>query len=817
MAVKQMILRLIQQNLICLGLKNKAFLLADHVDKHSSKYLMHVGLKKDTFCTEERGRRLKRDVRKMSKRMQTYLHKDEFDQAVSVFVDILKNKSPDWNEISQMWSYVTMNLKSSQAKKILEILSSGTAGVASLFKEAEEKDKSGEGVDQAPLDNIKLEFNALKQNVPAARMDIQNKLKFLYGFGRLNCHNPYDLVDFDNYAPMDYENHSPNISTKLDAFEDPTKVVSDLEELEKRMEVLTTDQLETLIQFEEEAKLGAEGVNSGVRQPPQSSEIASGGLATMDAQICNLRIDQTTGKEFKDANSKYLTVKMVNEMYDTLLYSGELSFSVRMAEMIYSISKLDDAEFISPYAAYYYAHRKNLLQIDFLESVYKTYLNLEYRDEGLVQLTGKLSKIGYKFKQQVLVFKPDKDPYQNLDEKIVRRGVSVGSEIQSIRDDTRLNEREVVLLVAFSEEVDQAKGDPELDKLLEEETGGLFGEDFEKKASLCSIKDTPFFKRRIASGKKVSEILFATVSDISKDYCVKLCSLPSVSQGYKIEDTTIHWTMVRLPVNGRHAASQRALLEYTTKNFSNPSIAHIIMCPPLTSPSYLEQLYSKRADLQLHQSQKTKNQVKMILENLNQSLDDSQLDAVGNALCKSLSLVEAPSVSGKLACIVQVASAWLSLSTATILVCAESNIKVDMLHMALTKAGIVSVRLMASQDQEDAGLITSDFENVVESMKENSSYFNSYYVRYPILKKIISNASVVCTTLDAMSGEYFNGCSFPRVIVDDAASVSESLVLSAFVRNCQHAVLLGDQKALPPKSVSHYAVSKGAKLSLFER
>jgi len=54
---------------------------------------------------EERNRRLKKEVKRFGKRMQEDLKDGNFVSAVQSFCQILNNKSPDWNEIAQIWSY----------------------------------------------------------------------------------------------------------------------------------------------------------------------------------------------------------------------------------------------------------------------------------------------------------------------------------------------------------------------------------------------------------------------------------------------------------------------------------------------------------------------------------------------------------------------------------------------------------------------------------------------------------------------------------------------------------------------------------------
>lgn len=167
--------------------------------------------------------------------------------------------------------------------------------------------------------------------------------------------------------------------------------------------------------------------------------------------------------------------------------------------------------------------------------------------------------------------------------------------------------------------------------------------------------------------------------------------------------------------------------------------------------------------------------------------------------------------------IVEIVLSWLLLSQGSILLCSDSNVKVDMLHMALCKAGVKSVRIMTSPDEEGSDIISNDFKEAIDLLKNATTFFNAYYIRYPVLKKIMGSAQVVCTTLDAMSGEYMAGTNFQRVIVDDAGSCTEPLVLGAFTKFCQHAVLFGDHKTIAPRVTSELSVTKGLKLSLFER
>jgi hypothetical protein len=81
-------------------------------------------------------------------------------------------------------------------------------------------------------------------------------------------------------------------------------------------------------------------------------------------------IDETTAREIKDPNINYLHFNLLNELYDVLLYIGDLNFALRVAELIYTKVKLDDNEFINSQACYYYTNKKNMIMCELLETIF---------------------------------------------------------------------------------------------------------------------------------------------------------------------------------------------------------------------------------------------------------------------------------------------------------------------------------------------------------------------------------------------------------------------------------------------------------------
>jgi hypothetical protein len=126
MAIKQMVTILIQRKLITKGLKDKSFLYKGVVDKDSTKLMMKFGMpvlsSKMDSSAEEREKRLQKEIKRLNKRMHHNLREDNFIEACQAFCQIICNKSPDWNEVSQIWSHAILKKELKYARVILDLL-----------------------------------------------------------------------------------------------------------------------------------------------------------------------------------------------------------------------------------------------------------------------------------------------------------------------------------------------------------------------------------------------------------------------------------------------------------------------------------------------------------------------------------------------------------------------------------------------------------------------------------------------------------------------------------------------------------------------
>ena len=571
MATKQMVTTLIQKDLIKYGLKSKGFLYSNGIGapqkgqknfgdrtnlglygnsnfeetpsfglggdgvgfshQQSMNQVSQNQNKTDEDLkggSEERNRRLKKELKRFGKRMQEDLKDGNFVSAVNSFCQILNNKCPDWNEIAQIWSYAVEHKNLQFVKAILDLIQHKRV-LKNFTEEKEWGEKNGDN------DDINNEFGVGNNN-KSGQLDqeqcaTQSKLKFMYGFGRIRTQNPYDIMDSQNF-----EMNLPDLNCELSLAKetdltDPQNFNITLDDFPNRLTVFDDNDLALYVGFQEYEKLK----NMEITDLGDSVLDSSLGMSLYDPPQCNLRIDQTTSKEFKEPNMNYLSMKLLNEMYDMLLYSGDLCFSLQAAEMLYSRTKLTDDEFKSPYTCYYYAHRKNMIMNEILESVYSKYQNIENSNYGVVNLNGKLQKVGYKFKQQVLVFTPEDKDIILLDTKLVRKGIPVPKSLLLERENSRVSAGEYVLLILLGEEDSgQVATDFEFKDLLDTEREVTLEEIQElkdaKKITFESIQNSKFFKKNVSKGKKVETILMCGVNDIEKDFSIKLFALPNNGQ-----------------------------------------------------------------------------------------------------------------------------------------------------------------------------------------------------------------------------------------------------------------------------------------------
>ncbi|KAJ3773289.1 P-loop containing nucleoside triphosphate hydrolase protein [Lentinula raphanica] len=93
----------------------------------------------------------------------------------------------------------------------------------------------------------------------------------------------------------------------------------------------------------------------------------------------------------------------------------------------------------------------------------------------------------------------------------------------------------------------------------------------------------------------------------------------------------------------------------------------------------------------------------------------------------------------------------------------------------------------------------------------------SYGLEQVMVKDILDNADVICTTCITSASAALNAIDFPVVFLDEASMSTEPASLVPLMKGSRHVALIGDHKQLPPVITSPEAQSMGLAVSLFER
>lgn len=181
--IRHLVTLLIQSGLIKLGLKDKSFLKAKQAEPEDRdiQFMKDAGNEaKIDPGQEERNKRLKKEVKRLNKRMQEALKDESIIDACQHFCQIICNKAPEWNEVAQIWGFAVSNRDIKFVRIILDLIQ-----YKRVNKEASED----------PVPEL-AEKSELTKDKPDKRAECFDKLKHMYGFGRVRCQNPYDIIVF---------------------------------------------------------------------------------------------------------------------------------------------------------------------------------------------------------------------------------------------------------------------------------------------------------------------------------------------------------------------------------------------------------------------------------------------------------------------------------------------------------------------------------------------------------------------------------------------------------------------------------------------
>ncbi|RDB23511.1 Regulator of nonsense transcripts 1 [Hypsizygus marmoreus] len=92
-----------------------------------------------------------------------------------------------------------------------------------------------------------------------------------------------------------------------------------------------------------------------------------------------------------------------------------------------------------------------------------------------------------------------------------------------------------------------------------------------------------------------------------------------------------------------------------------------------------------------------------------------------------------------------------------------------------------------------------------------------YALQQEMLRDVVADADVICTTCITSACVALNVTDFPVVFLDEASMSTEPASLIPIMKGSRHVALIGDHKQLPPVITSREAQAMGLGISLFER
>lgn len=178
-ALKQLVTLLVQNGQIKMGLKDKSFVKGQNsFEDKLTDFIKGTNQEKIDVPSEERNKRLKREIKRLGKRMLESLNEDNFIEACKYFCQIICNKQPEWNEVAQIWSYAIFKKDIKFISIILDLIQ---------YKRVH-KDMADE------FELIKNKYTNSTEKEGLEAEEVQERLNTLYGFGRIRCQNPFDIV-----------------------------------------------------------------------------------------------------------------------------------------------------------------------------------------------------------------------------------------------------------------------------------------------------------------------------------------------------------------------------------------------------------------------------------------------------------------------------------------------------------------------------------------------------------------------------------------------------------------------------------------------
>lgn len=281
------------------------------------------------------------------------------------------------------------------------------------------------------------------------------------------------------------------------------------------------------------------------------------------------------------------------------------------------------------------------------------------------------------------------------------------------------------------------------------------------------------------------------------------------------------------------ATSYQRMKAALKKFTSNSSAISPLLRSSLLSPSMVDMPQSIDSSAASKFQHLSSVSVPSLAANLNQS----QVDAIREALCSPLSLIQGPPGTGKTVTSATLVYHMVQMGMGPILVCAPSNVATDQLTEKIHSAGLRVLRITAKNREALESSVTSltiieqaknanlfpELAKLLALREETGGEMNQKdearfkTLRQQTEKALIRGADVICCTCVGAGDLRLLGMKFRSVIVDEATQACEPECLIPLTLGAERVVLIGDHQQLGPVIMCKKAAKAGFTQSLFER
>lgn len=459
-----------------------------------------------------------------------------------------------------------------------------------------------------------------------------------------------------------------------------------------------------------------------------------------DLDICSYKpaLDKNGLRELKNQEYNYINYSLLIDMYDLLMYSGDLKFSSIAAEIIYSTARLDDNNFVNWCAGHYFANRRNQVFHEMLETNYTKFPD----GTDFTRIEGRIEIVGKKSKQEVVMFSP-KDPEDFLSTKIHKKNsFSPGN------TSTMFKEGEFILLMSkknsmskiqeniFDEGQFMDKADQTMRRY--QTTLELVGRNYD------------LLKRMGFPAQGEMTCVMALISEISPNFKLKLYVLFEEQHYRYLEFGDQPWYIVRS--NSHFVPNYMRICDtlrlFCTKISMNPSIQQVLLSTPLINFNYLNKLVRSSA---VTMNPSNTEVIKNILASLEDKMNLQQIEAIKSSLYSNMTLIQAPAGTNKMLTIYEIVKAWIVYANSQVLVYGKNKASIEAIHMTLLKMNTSSILLNDEIVSDES--VYDDPSKTVNWLCQNNFALNPLNIRFENFKSVTEQFKVVCCSSSEILAE----------------------------------------------------------------